>query len=187
MGSREGRRRRGPLRSPDYVDVVRRVADSYEIRLDRKLSEKLRLACHLGGHFLGRRIFPGAFETLDWLQDRGCRLGAITNRAMGGTAFLNELRRHRLYAYFEVISISADVGWRKPHPAIFEHALAEMSVSAERCIMVGDQPRADVEGAKGIGMTAVWKRNGFAVFTGNVQPDFVIDQPRQLIELPVFS
>ena len=177
----------GDLRSPDYIDITQRVSASTGMKLDRERAAKLWLAWNVGGQFLGRCIYTGTFETLDWLKNRGYRIGAITNRALGGQAFLDELRQHWLYDYFEVISISADVGWRKPHPAIFEHALAAMNVAAEQCIMVGDHPVADVEGARALGMTAIWKRNSFAVFTGNVQPDFVIDQPRQLIELPIFK
>jgi FMN phosphatase YigB (HAD superfamily) len=48
------------------------------------------------------------------------------------------------------------VGWRKPRPDIFEHALGEMGVDAGECLFVGDRPEIDVAGAKGMGMGAAW-------------------------------
>ena len=177
----------GDLRSPDYVEIARQVVASNGKKLDRQSAERFWIVWNVGGHFLGRRIHPDTYQTLDWLRTGGYRLGAITNRALGGPAFIDELRTHRLYDYFETVSISADVGYRKPHPAIFEYALAEMRVVPEQCMMVGDRPRADIEGAKALGMTAVWVRNCSKVFTGRVRPDYTIERPRQLIDLPIFK
>ena len=36
-------------------------------------------------------------------------------------------------------------------------------------------------------MTAVWMRNSSKVFTGRVRPDYTIERPRQLIDLPIFK
>ena len=177
----------GDLRSPDYVEIARQVVASNGKKLDRQSAERFWTVWNVGGQFLGRRIHPDTYETLDWLRTGGYRLGAITNRALGGPAFIDELRTLRLYDYFETVSISADVGYRKPHPAIFEYTLAEMRVVPEQCMMVGDRPRADIEGAKALGMTAVWMRNSSKVFTGRVRPDYTIERPRQLIDLPIFK
>ncbi|MEE9285184.1 MAG: HAD-IIIA family hydrolase [Dehalococcoidia bacterium] len=176
----------GDLRSPDSVSITRQVASSLGMELGQQRAEQLWLAWNVGGPFLGRRIFPDTFEALDWLRERGYRLGAITNRELGGQAFLDELRHNRLAEYFEVVAVSVDVGWRKPHPAVFEHALEAMNVTPERSVMVGDQPTADIEGAKRLGMTAVWKRNGDLAYRGRFAPDFVIDHPRDLVALPLF-
>ena len=52
--------------------------------------------------------------------------------------------------------MSDTVGWRKPHPVIFEQALADMGLAPSECLFVGDRPDIDVVGAKGIGMAAAW-------------------------------
>ena len=52
------------------------------------------------------------------------------------------------------------VGWRKPHPDIFERALADMGVRAADCLFVGDRPDIDVAGAKGVGMAVAWLNPG---------------------------
>ena len=54
---------------------------------------------------------------------------------------------------------SSEVGWRKPHPAIFERALEALDVAPERAIFVGDKLSTDVAGASALGMTtcqALW-------------------------------
>ena len=43
----------------------------------------------------------------------------------------------------------------KPHPSIFEAALALAGVRAEESVMVGDSLAHDIEGAKRIGMRGV--------------------------------
>jgi len=50
---------------------------------------------------------------------------------------------------------------RKPHPAIFERALAALEVEPENTLFVGDRLFEDVRGAAELGMTtvqALWYR-----------------------------
>jgi HAD superfamily hydrolase (TIGR01458 family) len=48
----------------------------------------------------------------------------------------------------------------KPAPGFYEQALADLGVTAERVVMVGDDIEADVRGAKAAGITAVLVRTG---------------------------
>jgi putative hydrolase of the HAD superfamily len=50
---------------------------------------------------------------------------------------------------------SSEVGMRKPHPAIFERALAALGVEPQRALFVGDRLYEDVRGAGELGMTTV--------------------------------
>ena len=109
--------------------------------------------------FLGRTLFPDVIPTLGWLRERDYRIGSVTNRALGGEPFRQELCHYGLLDYFEVLSISCDVGYMKPHAAIFQHALEALAVAPAEAVMVGDSLRADVAGAQALGMTAVWKRD----------------------------
>ena len=50
---------------------------------------------------------------------------------------------------------SLDVGFRKPHPAIFEAGLQAAGVAAERCAMVGNSEDKDVRPARALGMRVI--------------------------------
>ena len=174
----------GDLRSPDYLGLTRRVAADAGLELSAEQIAELWEAHHASGVLLGRRLFDDTHETLQWMIDRGLRLGAITNRAHGGEAFLHELRHHELLRYFEVVTSSDRAGWRKPHPAIFEQALSAMGATPEHSALVGDRLEADVRGARAIGMTAIWLRRAAEPSRPENQPDYAIDGLGDLRSVP---
>jgi putative hydrolase of the HAD superfamily len=57
---------------------------------------------------------------------------------------------------FDVIVVSGAVNKRKPSPEIFNSTLKMMGVSADEAVFVGDTIDADIEGAKAVGMRAVY-------------------------------
>ena len=177
-------------RSPDYLAIVRETMAAAGVELSDEQAAKVWDADNVGGPFLGRRIFDDTHETLEWLLDSGFHVGAITNRAHGGASFLDELRYHDLLKFFEVVSSSDQVGWRKPHRAIFDHALEAMGVSAEQSALVGDRPDADVAGARQAGMTAIWIRKvtpDLAHHGPDEEPHYTIDELSDLRSLPPFA
>jgi putative hydrolase of the HAD superfamily len=54
--------------------------------------------------------------------------------------------------FFESCIISSEVGASKPHPRMFQRALDSCGLPAERCLHVGDDERADVQGAAAMGL-----------------------------------
>ena len=176
------------LSGPDYLALTRRITTDAGLALDDRQVAMLWEAEGSTGPFLGRRIFDDTRETLQWLLDGGFRVGAITNRSHGGQPFLDELRYHDLLRYFEVVVSSDQVGWRKPHAAIFEHALDAMGVRPHESALVGDRPEADLRGARDAGMTAIWMRKVTPpdrVPRGpDEQPHYTIDELSDLRSLP---
>jgi FMN phosphatase YigB (HAD superfamily) len=85
------------------------------------------------------------------LRRRGFLLGAVTNRAFGGERFRADLRDAGLDIGWDAESVSVEVGYLKPHPAIFEHALAGLAVAAHQTVMVGNSLSEDVAGAQRLG------------------------------------
>jgi HAD superfamily hydrolase (TIGR01549 family) len=106
-----------------------------------------------------RHLFDDILPTLAELQHRGFLLGVVTNRWYGGEPFLEDLQSMGLLDYFDAnhMAISADLGVRKPNPAIFQHALDALGVPAEEAAMVGDAFGADIVGAKQLNIFAIWK------------------------------
>jgi HAD superfamily hydrolase (TIGR01549 family) len=93
--------------------------------------------------------------TLKKLVDSGYRLGLISNA--GDDQDVQQLARNfGLRSYFDFILTSAACSYRKPHPRIFELALANWYLLPAEAVMVGDNLSADVQGAQKAGMFGVW-------------------------------
>ncbi|MBA2253883.1 MAG: HAD-IA family hydrolase [Chloroflexi bacterium] len=97
-------------------------------------------------------VFPDVLPALDALREAGIRMAVISNWTWTAVELLHELD---LAAHFEAFAISARVGYQKPHAGIFRHALELTGAAPERAIHVGDQYRADVLGARSVGITPV--------------------------------
>jgi HAD superfamily hydrolase (TIGR01662 family) len=93
-------------------------------------------------------------ETLARLQERGYRLGLLTNRE-NMERFQAILDQFGLQRYFAMILTAGEVGVRKPHPGIFRAALDRMETSAGESLYVGDNYWADVLGAEQAGIRPV--------------------------------
>jgi putative hydrolase of the HAD superfamily len=97
-------------------------------------------------------VFPDVIPALDAMQAAGLRLGVVSNWGWAAPELLQTLDLAR---HFEVLSISARVGYQKPHRAIFDHALERFGVRPDQAIHVGDDPEADVLGARRAGIEPV--------------------------------
>ena len=56
---------------------------------------------------------------------------------------------------FDSLVVSAEVGYMKPAPILFEKALLELDTKPENALMVGDTYGADIVGAHGVGIRGV--------------------------------
>jgi len=186
----------GDCIDPGYPDICRRVGARHDMELSADQGEELWETWNLGGAFLGRVLFPDVIPTLEWLRERGHRLAAVTNRGFSGPRFHQEVCELGLTDFFEVTVISCDIGFMKPHPRIFEYALEHLGIEPKEAVMVGDSLRADVEGAKTLGIKAVWRRPpaGEPVEAttdipepGPLAPDYTIDNIGDLKALPIFE
>lgn len=92
---------------------------------------------------------------LEALRARGLKLAIVSNTASPQWLLEPVLERQGLVDRVDAIVLSSKVGKRKPHPAIFERALAELGVEAEEALFVGDRIEADVLGASRVGMKTV--------------------------------
>ncbi|HEX9891847.1 MAG TPA: HAD family hydrolase [Actinomycetota bacterium] len=87
------------------------------------------------------------------------RLGILANQERW---IRDTLRRDGLDGFFEVWAVSAEVGAEKPDPRLFDHAVRQAGVPAERCAMIGDRLDNDIVPARSRGMHAVWLLRGEA-------------------------
>jgi len=127
-------------------------------KADRTLGEDIYEALRIRNSE-SRLLFDDTLSTLTVLKQRGFILGVVTNRHYGGRPFYEDLQVMGLLDYFEYdqMAISADLGFRKPHPDIFMYALNRLNVLPEETAMVGDSLKADIVGAKMLNMLSIWK------------------------------
>lgn len=98
------------------------------------------------------RPFGDTVDVLTALQEQGYRLGIVSN---WGWNLRDQVAQTGLDGFFEVVWASAYAGYHKPHPAIFQQALARMDAAPERTLYVGDSYEHDVIGARKAGIEAV--------------------------------
>lgn len=91
-------------------------------------------------------------DMLERLKKR-YRLGLVTN----GTSATQrrKLRKLCLENLFDAVTISGEVGFKKPDPRAFQHALQQLGILPAAVIFVGDDPISDIAGARALGMIAV--------------------------------
>ena len=130
-----------------------------------------------------RTVPPENLETLEALRARGLKLGLVSNAHFLPSLMLEDFERLGLTRCMDAIVTSSQLGVRKPHPAIFERVLAELGVSPEETLFVGDKVREDVEGPKALGMRAVLTHQfRQEEFDGSqTAPDHVIGSLQELV------
>jgi putative hydrolase of the HAD superfamily len=84
---------------------------------------------------------------------RRYRLGIVSNFYGNLATVCDDLGIRSL---FQAIVDSQAVGWKKPDPRIFRHALDELGVKPDDATFVGDSLSRDMAGARSIGMAHIW-------------------------------
>jgi putative hydrolase of the HAD superfamily len=100
------------------------------------------------------RLIPGTKEMLAGLRGE-YRLGLLSNFTHAPAA-VRLLELTGLESFFDSILISGALGFRKPHPLVFERLIEELGVEKDGIVYVGDDPEPDILGASQAGLHPVW-------------------------------
>ena len=97
---------------------------------------------------------PETRQLLIDMKGRGIPLGIVTNGS-------SESQRGKVIStglddLVDAVVISGDLNIHKPDRRIFERALAMIDADPSTTLFVGDNPDADILGAKGLGMQTAW-------------------------------
>jgi len=103
-------------------------------------------ACH---HF---SLYEEVPEVLQGLRAGGYTIGLISNTQRSLATFEEHFELHGL---FDIAISSAEHGYMKPHPSIFEEGLRRAGVEAAEAVMVGDSVPHDIAGALALGMRGI--------------------------------
>ena len=98
------------------------------------------------------RLVPGTMELLDYLKPK-YHLHLITNGFQ--EVQHTKLSGSGMEPYFETLTVSEEVGVKKPNPEIFHYALRKANATAEESLMIGDEMAVDIDGARAAGMDQI--------------------------------
>ena len=124
------------------------------------------------------RLVPGTLELLDYLKPK-YHLHLITNGFQ--EVQHTKLNGSGLEPYFETLTVSEEVGVKKPNPEIFHYALRKAGAIAEESIMIGDEMAVDIDGARAAGMDTVMFNPKREIIEGN--RTFEVNDLREIMEI----
>ena len=78
-------------------------------------------------------------------------------------------------SYIAAMPFIQEFGAHKPDSSIFEHALELIGAHASETLFVGDNPVADICGARGVGMRTAWLHHGRNWPVEDYRPDHQLD------------
>ena len=99
------------------------------------------------------RLVPGTMTLLDYLKPK-YHLHLITNGFQ--EVQHTKLSGSGLEPYFETLTVSEEVGVKKPNPEIFRYALRKANATAEESLVIGDEMAVDIDGARAAGIDQVF-------------------------------
>jgi len=120
------------------------------------------------GNYIVReaRIIDGVMQVIPELA-KHARLGVVSyypsHRIVSET-----LKQFGLRQYFSTVVVSGKLGWLKPHPGIYQHALEQIGARPQETVFVGDDLDNDIIGPKALGMRTAW-------FTGRLETSLHAD------------
>lgn len=126
-------------------------------------------------------LFEGAEHVFSSLRQRGYQLAVATGKARRG---LDRMFVETKTGHHFVTSRCSDEAQSKPHPQMLEHILAELKLTPQQAVMIGDS-RYDLMMAHSIGMHRIGVTHGvhghieFAPFA----PHAVIDNLPALLDI----
>jgi putative hydrolase of the HAD superfamily len=178
---------RATLRSPHLGNVLMQSLAHFGLRESDRIDMRGCLEAYGWGAVPGVRVFPDVPEALETLRSHGIKVGIVTNAHQPITMRDIELAEYDLLRHFTDAPAricAADVGYIKPHPHIFRHALSTLDVTPEEAVFVGDNVVADIGGAQKVGIKAVLRVNhNEPLLSGMVKPDGKIRHLGELMTL----
>lgn len=98
-------------------------------------------------------LIPGTKQMLSSLRGT-YRLGLLTNFTHGKAArkIIDNLG---LNTFFDVVLISGELGFRKPHPFVFHQLIEHLKMRNDQVVYIGDDMESDIKGAQRSGLQPV--------------------------------
>lgn len=115
----------------------------------------------LSTHYVN--VYEGVPELLQGLKAKGKKLYLLSNAQRIFTEY--EMNVLDIAKYFDDILISSDYGIKKPDIGFFETLIQKHTLDVHKSIMIGNDVRTDIAGAKAIGMDTFYIHS-------NISPEY---------------
>ena len=131
-----------------------RLADTFNQIKFKTTNNQINLISEAYNTYLSSfsHLFDGTITLLEKLKSK-YNLHIITNGFEQVQHF--KIKNAGLESYFDFIFTAEQVGFKKPHPQIFIHALNQTKANPKKSLMIGDSLEADILGALAQGMHAI--------------------------------
>jgi HAD superfamily hydrolase (TIGR01509 family) len=173
-GGREGMR---------MIDIIREYQDIYNLpgKLEDLYATRQAIFYKLVDEKL--QLFPGAWELLEKIKNRGYKIALATS---GDRPYVTHLFKKfpKLLDYFTLVLTSEDVLAGKPNPEVYSLAAKQLEVSTHECIVLEDSFNG-VAAAKRAGMSVIAVPNKNYPNAEFILADHVFDSlPQVLSAIP---
>jgi putative hydrolase of the HAD superfamily len=119
------------------------------------------------------RLHDDVIAALRAARDAGFKIAVVTNGSV--LAQQAKLEATGVTAHVDALCVAEGVGHWKPAREIFEIAAERCGEPIEGAWMVGDNPVADIGGARACGARTVWIRTGTWPSDLDYEPDYAVD------------
>ena len=145
---------RDPL-AQDTDGLLRAAAQALRLDLEPAAIVALRKAICLPAAQLVT-LFPGAADLFATIKGLGLACVLVTNVGVRDAEISRQdFTDLGVSDFIDAIVTSHDVGYRKPHRAMFDAAVTAVGCRPEECVMVGNREQLDIAPALALGMRTI--------------------------------
>jgi putative hydrolase of the HAD superfamily len=116
------------------------------------------------------QLFPDSVPVLKQMKESGYLLAVVSDAQK--VFSLEESRMLGLTPFFKHIILSTSFGFKKPDSRLFAVACALLEISPMNAVYIGNNAKADIKGAKEIGMQAILVTRDQEYNNHEIKPDF---------------
>lgn len=142
---------RDPDTELDYPLLVRGLLAAVGVLPDEEHMQAALTAEHRAWDG-ARELHPQSLKLLDGLHDAGVKVAIVSNTFDPPHLMHEDLAEFGISRRVDAEVFSSELGFRKPHPGIYRHALDQVGVEPEAALFAGDRVLEDVIGPASLGL-----------------------------------
>jgi putative hydrolase of the HAD superfamily len=169
--------RKGKVKK-ELMRIERMVLTFRELGIDDPALTRLVGDLYVQGAPRKTNLFPLVHETLLYLSGK-YKLYILTNGF--AEVQVQKIYNCGLQGYFSKLFMAEMVGYQKPDRRFFEYAIKSVHAHKDECLIVGDDPDADIRGGWNAGIDQVFYNTGKR--TCAIEPTWRIDSIASLMDI----